>query len=399
MKSKPANNIQDLQFFGEFGGVNPSISDSSTYTFLSANSMSETFEGNMEGCYLYSRNSSPSNLYLEEACAALEGTEAANVFSSGMGAITATILQLCKSEDHIISSRTVYGGTYAFLKNFTPKLKIETTFVDITSLDDINNSIKPNTKIIYCEVSSNPLLEIADLEEISKIAKKNNIKLVVDNTFTPLSVSPAKYGADVVIHSLTKFINGTSDTIAGVVCSSKEFIHSLRDVNDGAFMLMGTTMDSLRAASVLKNMRTLHIRMKKHSENAMYLAESFEKDGIKAVYPGLKSHPSHKIFSKMMNKEYGYGGMLTIDAVSLETANKLMEKMQDKNLGYLAVSLGFHKTLFCAPSSSTSSEISEEEQEKMGLSEGLIRFSVGLDQDISRTYEVIKKCLKEFNLI
>ncbi len=399
MKSKPANNIQDLQFFGEFGGVNPSISDSSTYTFLSANSMSETFEGNMEGCYLYSRNSSPSNLYLEEACAALEGTEAANVFSSGMGAITATILQLCKSEDHIISSRTVYGGTYAFLKNFTPQLKIETTFVDITSLDDINNSIRPNTKIIYCEVSSNPLLEIADLEEISKIAKKNNIKLVVDNTFTPLSVSPAKHGADVVIHSLTKFINGTSDTIAGVVCSSKEFIHSLRDVNDGAFMLMGTTMDSLRAASVLKNMRTLHIRMKKHSENAMYLAESFEKDGIKAVYPGLKSHPSHKIFSKMMNKDYGYGGMVTIDAGSLETANKLMEKMQDKNLGYLAVSLGFYKTLFCAPGSSTSSEISEEEQEKMGLSEGLIRFSVGLDQDISRTYEGIKKCLKEFNLI
>ena len=399
MKSKPANNIQDLQFFGEFGGVNPSISDSSTYTFLSANSMSDTFEGNMEGCYLYSRNSSPSNLYLEEACAALEGTETANVFSSGMGAITATILQLCKSEDHIISSRTVYGGTYAFLKNFTPQLKIETTFVDITSLDDINNSIKPNTKIIYCEVSSNPLLEIADLEEISKIAKKNNIKLVVDNTFTPLSISPAKYGADVVIHSLTKFINGTSDTIAGVVCSSKEFIHSLRDVNDGAFMLMGTTMDSLRAASVLKNMRTLHIRMKKHSENAMYLAESFEKDGVKAVYPGLKSHPSHKIFSKMMNKVYGYGGMVTIDVGSLETANKLMEKMQDKNLGYLAVSLGFYKTLFCAPGSSTSSEISEEEQEKMGLSEGLIRFSVGLDQDISRTYEGIKKCLKEFNLI
>ena len=122
MKSKPANKIQDLQFFGEFGGVNPSISDSSTYTFLSANSMSETFEGNTEGCYLYSRNSSPSNLYLEEACAAMEGTEAANVFSSGMGAITSTILQLCKSGDHIISSRTVYGGTYAFLKNFTPQL-------------------------------------------------------------------------------------------------------------------------------------------------------------------------------------------------------------------------------------------------------------------------------------
>tara|TARA_B100000003_G_scaffold26823_1_gene21237 strand:+ start:102 stop:1301 length:1200 start_codon:yes stop_codon:yes gene_type:complete len=399
MKSKPANKIQDLQFFGEFGGVNPSISDSSTYTFLSANSMSETFEGNTEGCYLYSRNSSPSNLYLEEACAAMEGTEAANVFSSGMGAITSTILQLCKSGDHIISSRTVYGGTYAFLKNFTPQLGIETDFVDITSLDDIKKLIKPNTKIIYCEVSSNPLLEIADIESISEIAKKYNLKLIVDNTFTPLSVSPAKNGADIVIHSLTKFINGTSDTIAGVVCSDKEFIHSLRDVNDGAFMLMGATMDSLRAASVLKNMRTLHIRIKKHSENAMYLAKSFEKDGIKAVYPGLESHPSHKVFSKMMNQEYGYGGMVTIDVGSLEIANKLMEKMQDKNLGYLAVSLGFYKTLFCAPGSSTSSEISDEEQKKMGLSEGLIRFSVGLDQDISRTYNGIKECLKEFNLI
>ena len=399
MKSKPANKIQDLQFFGEFGGVNPSISDSSTYTFLSANSMSETFEGNTEGCYLYSRNSSPSNLYLEEACAAMEGTEAANVFSSGMGAIASTILQLCKSGDHIISSRTVYGGTYAFLKNFTPQLGIETDFVDITSLDDIKKLIKPNTKIIYCEVSSNPLLEIADIESISEIAKKYNLKLIVDNTFTPLSVSPAKNGADIVIHSLTKFINGTSDTIAGVVCSDKEFIHSLRDVNDGAFMLMGATMDSLRAASVLKNMRTLHIRIKKHSENAMYLAKSFEKDGIKAVYPGLESHPSHKVFSKMMNQEYGYGGMVTIDLGSLEIANKLMEKMQDKNLGYLAVSLGFYKTLFCAPGSSTSSEISDEEQKKMGLSEGLIRFSVGLDQDISRTYNGIKECLKEFNLI
>ena len=399
MKPKPANKIQDLQFFGEFGGVNPSISDSSTYTFLSANSMSETFEGNMEGCYLYSRNSSPSNLYLEEALAAMEGTEAANVFSSGMGAITSTILQLCKSGDHIISSRTVYGGTYAFLKNFTPQLGIETSFVDITSIKSIEKSIKTNTKIVYCEVSSNPLLEIADLKSISKIAKKNNIKLIVDNTFTPLSVSPTHHGADVVIHSLTKFINGSSDTIAGVVCSSKEFIHSLRDVNDGAFMLMGATMDSLRAASVLKNLRTLHIRIKKHSKNAMYLSKSFQKDEIKTVYPGLESHPSHKIFTKMMNSEYGYGGMVTIDVGGLKKANKLMEKLQEKNVGYLAVSLGFYKTLFCAPGSSTSSEISQSDQEQMGLSEGLIRFSVGLDDDIKRTYAIIRKCMKELKII
>ena len=131
----------------------------------------------------------------------------------------------------------------------------------------------------------------------------------------------------------------------------------------------------------------------------MYFAKSFQKDGIKTVYPGLESHPSHKIFSKMMNETYGYGGMVTIDVGSLKKANMLMEKMQEKNLGYLAVSLGFHKTLFCAPGSSTSSEISDEEQKKMGLSEGLIRFSVGLDQDIERTYIGIKKCLKEFKLI
>ena len=227
MKSKPADKIQDLQFFGEFGGVIPSVSDSSTYTFLSAKSMSETFEGNTDGCYLYSRNSSPSNLYLEEALAAMEETESANVFSSGMAAITSSILQICKSNDHIISSRTVYGGTYTFLKNFTPKFNIKTSFVDTSKPDEIIKAITSKTKIIYCEVVSNPLLEVSDIKSIAEIAKKNNIKLVVDNTFSPLSVTPSKLGADIVIHSITKFINGTSDTIAGVVCSTKEFIDQL----------------------------------------------------------------------------------------------------------------------------------------------------------------------------
>ena len=175
MKSKPANKIQDLQFFGEFGGVNPSISDSSTYTFLSAKSMSDTFEGNTDGCYLYSRNSSPSNLYLEEALAALENTESANIFSSGMAAITSSIMQICQANDHIISSRTIYGGTYAFLKNFAPKFNINTSFVDTSKPEEIIKAITKKTKIIYCEVVSNPLLEISDIKEISKIAKKVTI--------------------------------------------------------------------------------------------------------------------------------------------------------------------------------------------------------------------------------
>lgn len=393
MKFKPADNIQDLQYFGEFGGVNPSISDSSTYTFLSAKTMFDTFEGNTDGCHLYSRHTTPSNLYLGEALAAMEGTETAHVTASGIGAITATLLQLCEADSHIVSSRTVYGGTYAFLKNFASKFRVKTTFIDITKLDIVEASITENTKVLYCESVSNPLLEVADIVGLSALAKKYNLKLVVDNTFSPLSISPIKFGADVVIHSLTKFINGTSDTVAGVVCGRQEFINDLRNVNNGACMLLGATMDSFRAASVLKNMRTLHIRMKKHSENALYLASKFEADGIKTVYPGLASHPSHTLYTSIINAEYGFGGVLTLDAGSLEKANALMEMMQHKNLGYLAVSLGFYKTLFSVPGSSTSSEIPEEEQKEMGLSSSLIRFSVGLDNDIERTYQTMKSCM------
>ena len=396
---KPADKIQDLQFFGEFGGVNPSISDSSTYTFLSAKSMFDTFEGNTDGCYLYSRHSSPSNLYLSAALAQMENMPAANVTASGMGAITATLMQLCKQKDHVISSRTIYGGTYAFLKNFLPNFGVEIDFVDITSVDKIQALIKPNTKVIYLETVSNPLLEVADLASISALAKKHNITLVVDNTFSPLSVSPANFGADVVIHSLTKYINGSSDTVGGVICGRQEFIDDLKNVNNGACMLLGATMDSLRASSILKNLRTLHLRMKQHSANALFLAHALEDVGVKTVYPGLPSHPSHEIFKRMYNEEFGFGGMLTVDAGSLEKANALMELMQERNVGYLAVSLGFYKTLFSAPGTSTSSEIPIEEQKEMGLSDGLIRFSIGLDNDIQRTFEIIKQCLRELEII
>ncbi|MEQ8220515.1 MAG: aminotransferase class I/II-fold pyridoxal phosphate-dependent enzyme [Arenibacter sp.] len=399
MDFKAADDLQDLQYFGEYGGVNPSISDSSTYTFLSAKTMFDTFEGNTEGCYLYSRHSSPSNLYLGEALAALEGTETANVTASGMGAISAVILQLCNAGDHIVSSRTIYGGTYALMKNFLKKFNIGISFVDTTNLEAVAMSITPKTKMLYCESVSNPLLEVADIQALSKLAKKQDIPLVVDNTFSPLSISPAKLGADIVIHSLTKFINGTSDCVAGVVCGTKDFCLGLKDVNNGAGMLLGSTLDSLRASSILKNMRTLHIRMKKHSENAMYLAKNFEKDGLRVVYPGLKSHMGHDVMKKQFNMEYGFGGLLTMDVGSLENANAIMELMQKKHLGYLAVSLGFYKTLFSAPGTSTSSEIPLEEQLEMGLSNGLIRFSIGLDDHIDRTYMAMKNCLIHLDIL
>ena len=399
MDYKASEALQDLQYFGEFGGVNPSISDSSTYTFLNAKTMFDTFEGNTEGCYLYSRHSSPSNLYLGEAMAALEGTESANVTGSGMGAITAVILQLCGSGDHIVSSRTIYGGTYAFMKNFLRRFQIEVSFVDITDLDAVASAIRPETKMIYCESVSNPLLEVADIKGLSGIAKSKGFPLVVDNTFTPLSIAPARLGADIVIHSLTKFINGTSDTVAGAICASNEFCLGLKDVHDGAGMLLGSTLDSLRSASILKNMRTLHLRIKKHSENALYLAREFEKEGLRVVYPGLPSHPGHSLMKEQFVEQYGFGGILTVDMQTLERANALMEHMQHENLGYLAVSLGFYKTLFSAPGTSTSSEIPEEEQKTMGLTDGLVRFSIGLDNDIERTCERMKACMKNMGIL
>jgi methionine-gamma-lyase len=398
-KSKPANSIQDLQFFGEFGGVNPSIADSSTFTYLAGKTMGDVFEGTREGCYLYSRHTNPSTSYLGQALAKMEFMNGAILSASGMGAITSTLLQLCSSGDEIISSRTIYGGTYAFMKNYLPKFNIKTSFVNTTNLEQIKSAITNKTKVIYCETMSNPLLEVSDINAISKVAKKYNLKLIVDNTFTPMIFSPAKMGADVVIHSLTKFINGTSDTVGGVVCADEGFIGEMIDVNSGSAMLLGPVMDAMRAASILKNIRTLHLRMKKHSENAQYLSEKFQADGLRVIYPGLENHPQHHIMKNNMNEGFGFGGMFVVDAKNQKKANKLMEEMQNKNLGYLAVSLGFYKTLFSAPGLSTSSEIPEEERKIMGLSDSLVRISIGLDHDIQRTYNTMISCMKKVNIL
>lgn len=398
-KFKPADKIQDIQYFGEYGGVNPSIADSSTFTYLAGKTMEEVFGGEREGCYLYSRHMNPSTGYLAEAIAHMENTGAAQVAASGMGAISSVLLQLCSAGDHIVSSRTIYGGTYALMKNFLPKFNISTSFVNTTKLDQIEAAINENTTVLYCETMSNPLLEISDISAIAKIAQKHNLKLVVDNTFTPLIFSPGEMGADVVIHSLTKFINGASDTVGGVICSTQEFVHELIDVNEGASMLLGPTMDALRANSILKNMRTLHIRMKQHSINADFLARAFKDLGLPVYYPGLEEHPQHELMKSTMNEEFGFGGMLMVNAGTIEKANRLMEAMQNANIGYLAVSLGFYKTLFSAPGASTSSEIPEEEQKEMGLSDGMVRMSVGLDNDIARSFEKIKTCMIEVGVI
>lgn len=398
-KFDPAGNIQALKQFGEFGGVNPSITDSATFTFMSAKTMTDTFLGEAEGCYLYGRHWSPSNKFLAEALAAMEGTENAWVTGSGMGAITTVFLQLCNAGDHIVSSITTYGGTYAFLKNYLPKFNIDATFVDITDLKAVEKAIKPNTKLVYTETMTNPLLQISDLPGLSAVTRKHNIPLVVDNTFTPMIFTPKMLGADIVVYSMTKFINGKNDTLAGAICASNQFINDISNVNDGTAMLIGPVLDSLRSSSILKNLHTLHIRMKQHSKNAMYLAERFKEIGLKYNYPGMPSHPQHQLMKSMMNEEFGFGGMIAIDMETVERASVLMESMQLKNVGYHAVSLGYFKTLFSNSGKSTSSEVPEEVQHDMGMSPGLVRFSVGLDNDIEATYQLIKSSLEELKLL
>jgi len=389
----PASAIQYLNQFGEFGDVNPSITDSATYTFLEAKTMVGTFEGKEEGCFLYSRHWNPSNKYLADALSVMEGTPSAWVTASGMAAITNAILQMCGCGDHIITSITTYGGTYAFLKNYLPRFNIDVTFVNIDDLESVKKAIRPNTKLIYTESMTNPMLQISDIPALADIANEAGIKLVVDNTFTPLIISPFKLGAHVVVYSMTKFINGKNDCVAGAICADEEFINSLSDVNTGTAMLLGPVLDPLRSSSILKNLHTLHIRMQKHGENAMYLAERFKEAGLKVNYPGLPEHKNHHLLKELMNPGFGFGGMIAIDMSTAEAANGFMEKMQHAGVGYLAVSLGYFKTLFSNSGKSTSSEVPEEVQREIGMSEGLVRFSVGLDHDIAYTWEKIKELI------
>lgn len=391
----PATRVQDYLVFGEFGDVNPSITDSSTYTFLRPETMQEVFEHEIEGCFLYSRHWNPTNKVLADALARMEDGEGAVVMSSGMAAISTTLMLLCSAGDDVVASRTIYGGTYALMKNLLPRFGITTRFVDTKDLAAVSAAIGARTKVLYCESISNPLLEVNDIPKLVGIAKEHGVQLVVDNTFSPMIISPLRLGADVVVHSMTKFINGTSDCVAGCVVSSHATVAGLMDINQGPAMLFGPTLDSFRAASILKNIHSLHVRLKKHSENALELARHMARQGLKVHYPGLPDHPHHALLLHLMNRGYGYGGMLVLDAGTAAAANRLMMRMQQEKVGYLAVSLGYFKTLFSSPGRSTSSEIPVEEQTRMGLSDGLVRFSIGLDQNIDRTWETIERCLKD----
>ena len=395
MPFDPASRVQDFLVFGEFGDVNPSITDSSTFTFLDPQRMEELFEHEIEGCFLYSRHFNPTNKHLAEALARMEDGESAQVTASGMGAISTTLMTLAAAGDEIIAGRSIYGGTYALLKNLLPRFGVTTRFVDMSDPPAVRAAFTPRTRVLYCESISNPLLEVSDLPRLAGWAHEHGARLVVDNTFSPMLVSPLRHGADVVVHSLTKFVNGTSDCVAGCVVSSHEFIARLNDINAGPSMLLGPVLDATRAAGILKNLHSLHIRMRQHGTNALFLAQRLESKGYSVHYPGLTSHPQHALLGQLMNPGYGWGGMMTLDAGDHATANRLMGLMQRDKVGYLAVSLGYFKTLFSSPGSSTSSELPPEARAAAGISPGLIRFSVGLDEDIAHTLARIEQCMGE----
>lgn len=387
--------IRDLQHFGEEGGVVPSIDLAATTTFLNPKDMEKTFLGEKEGCYLYSRHSNPTVNMFSAKMAALERTEAALGVSSGMAAISSVIEQIMPEGGEIISSLTVYGGTYALFKNVFPRQGIKTHFVDIEDISAIEKAITPKTKILYTESISNPLLKLSSLRQLATLAKKYHLKFIVDNTFAPCLINPADHGADVVIHSCTKYISGSSDMIAGAICGTQEFIAQLIDVNTGVVMLKGPVMDPRSAHELYMRLDHLPIRMKAHSDSALFLASSLEEHGVSVIYPGLKSHAQHSEYQKVIHPDFGFGGMMAIELESAEKAMQLAQSLQNIKFGLYAVSLGFSRTLMTVPAITTSSEISDADQIKMKLKKGLLRLSVGyVGQDqimLERFLESYKK--------
>lgn len=398
MKSSAQQAIRDIQHFGEEGGVVPVIDVASTSTFMDPKDMERTFMGELQGCYLYSRHSNPTVNIFGLKVAAMEGAEAALGVASGMAAIACAVEQIFRNEGvtggHIVTSRTVYGGTYALFKNIFPTRGLTVSFVEATDLKAIEAAIRPDTKVLYAETLSNPLLAVSDIRAMAALCKKHKLKLVIDNTFAPMMVRPLELGADVVVHSCTKYISGASDFIAGAIAGSKDFIGSLIDVNTGVVMLTGPVMDPRVAHELYMRMDHLGVRMKAHSQTSLFLAKNMAKEKLPVIYPGLETHAQHALLKTMIDESIGFGGILTLECADAEQARVLATKLQDEKFGLYAVSLGFSRTLMSCSAKSTSSEIPESERKEIGLSEGLLRFSIGYTGDDHVMWERFMKCYR-----
>jgi len=402
MTFDPIRSLADMRHeFGEHGGVNMSIETSTTFTVMNPAMMPEIFQGHrgpdQGGCFLYGRHFNPTVYVLGRQIAALEGAETGYCTASGMAAISATIHQLCDVGEHVVCGDTIYGGTFALFREYLPlKSGIEVTFVDATDVEAVARAIRRTTRVIYVESLSNPKLRVANIPALARLAKERGVRLVVDNTFSPLVLSPIPLGADVVVHSLTKFINGASDIVAGSISGTTEFVTSLMDLHRGSLMLLGPTMDPRSAYEISMRLPHLGLRIQEHSRRALEFSRRLRDLGIRVTYPGLEEHPDYGLLRKIGHRDYGAGGVLTIDLVTRERAYAFMERLQnEQGFGYMAVSLGYFDTLMSASASSTSSEMPEEHLDRIGISPGLVRMSIGYTGTLEQRWEQMATVLAE----
>jgi len=366
------------------------IYQTSTFVFENVDQGARRFAGEEHG-YIYTRLGNPTVTELEEKMAALENGEAAIATASGMAAISTVLFTLLKQGDHIIANDTLYGCTHSFLSHVLPKYGIEVTFADLSELSNLERAIKHNTKVVYIETPANPTLKLVDLGGAAKIAHNVGAKVVVDNTFmTPYLQRPIEHGVDVVIHSATKYIGGHGDVIAGIIVGPKELI---AEIKVPYLKDIGGIISPFDAWLLLRGIKTLGLRMDRHCRNAQIVAEFLEGHPIidKVYYPGLFSHPQHELAKKQMD---GFGGMISFELKGGIEAGKLL--MNNVKLIALAVSLGCVDSLIQHPASMTHSPVPREERLRAGITDGLVRLSVGLEDvediitDLEQALEKVK---------
>ena len=358
-----------------YGTLAMPIYQTSTFIFDSAEQGGRRFALEEAG-YIYTRLGNPTTTVLENKIAALEEGEAAVATSSGMGAISSTLWTVLKAGDHVVTDKTLYGCTFALMCHGLTRFGIEVTFVDTSNLDEVKNAMKENTRVVYLETPANPNLKIVDLEALSKLAHTNPHTLViVDNTFTtPYMHKPLKLGADIVVHSVTKYINGHGDVIAGLVITNKELADQIRFV--GLKDMTGAVLGPQDAYYIIRGMKTFEIRMERHCKNAKKVVEFLNKHPKieRVYYPGLETHPGHEIAKKQMKD---FGAMISFELKGGFEAGKTL--LNNLKLCSLAVSLGDTETLIQHPASMTHSPYTKEEREAAGITDGLVRLSVGLE--------------------
>ena len=358
-----------------YGTLAMPIYQTSTFIFDSAEQGGRRFALEEAG-YIYTRLGNPTTTVLENKIAALEEGEAAVATSSGMGAISSTLWTVLKAGDHVVTDKTLYGCTFALMCHGLTRFGIEVTFVDTSNLDEVKNAMKKNTRVVYLETPANPNLKIVDLEALSKLAHTNpNTLVIVDNTFaTPYMQKPLKLGADIVVHSVTKYINGHGDVIAGLVITNKELADQIRFV--GLKDMTGAVLGPQDAYYIIRGMKTFEIRMERHCKNAKKVVEFLNKHPKieKVYYPGLETHPGYEIAKKQMKD---FGAMISFELKGGFEAGKTL--LNSLKLCSLAVSLGDTETLIQHPASMTHSPYTKEEREAAGITDGLVRLSVGLE--------------------